>query len=711
MSNINNTFSDSINKELEGYTYIPAGKKKDAKLAHIAELVNKKLDDLESQTLVFEKDGKLNNTQRLAIETDLYIINSIFREMGKSTSKEIQNKKQLLDYKILALHYRMENANNATLSNLEFETLYVELVNNARSFKNDTFAITEKRLTNEELAILDKTIEKYPDFAKLILDPKNKSLQDEYFKWAIQGHNPVDIFVQYPATQKLIKKSMLAPRIAACGKDILQINKRITTQGVEKIVTLPFMVDAHKIERINILNKKNKVNFSYKIEKILPRFIVQMDKLNLNSATTEVYDRMKICNELVIALEKHKIADKSIPKNDKKVTEEDIAALKEVIKTNPQFARDLLNPNAAIVQKDFFKWMLQKYTVDSIFKAFEQKKLTDDNDFNMVQEGIVLDNAARYEGVDFKSDTWYEDLPVLKMLSAKQVSERYNMDKVPSLDRPHIIARSSTDSDALGFGGTHAFFEVAIPEVIKDDEGNPYKNEDGTVKKEFRIYSFGKFPKVWEPGTLNGLKFLSDTRLAFICHQDQNSDALESQRKVFSVSYEASEEQLKQFMNMVKEDVQRGIDDNLVFSFQNENCAHWVQTTLNKWFELQNRKAPQLFDLSVLETEADNIIGTGINVIKAEWIKDISIGLFNFYSSYILPILMKLGNLLLSPGRGVYVTENGKKVWKAINYSEYWNGKTTDCTKLFYLYHPAKLGRHKVKQYSLVEAASDCVLQ
>jgi hypothetical protein len=242
-----------------------------------------------------------------------------------------------------------------------------------------------------------------------------------------------------------------------------------------------------------------------------------------------------------------------------------------------------------------------------------------------------------YERINLDIPQWWNQLPVLESLTKAQVEAKY---QEVLRDKEWIVAATaSREKPSLELAGSHGYLEIAIP------------LENGS----YGIYYFGKlaarFPRVT---TLNLLKFLVNTVPASIVYPDEN--VYYPRRQFATFPLVVSPEKGEEMMKLIREDMIKAREGNLIFQLGCENCAYWAQATLQK---LASERVPNLFKFSVLDSDPSDLLFS--NILK----------LFRKAPKSWQPHLIGGFDLALGSWRGLTVVENGKKIFKSTLKSPY----------------------------------------
>jgi hypothetical protein len=287
-------------------------------------------------------------------------------------------------------------------------------------------------------------------------------------------------------------------------------------------------------------------------------------------------------------------------------------------------------------------------SIKELFEIFKNKMFKVGN-LEFFDEGICNWNChhlgywdadkKRHEKINLSSPTWWKKLPIFEILSRKNAARRYGM----LLDGKQwvVTAKATRGFPTLNYEKTHAFMEVAIP------------REDGS----YVIYDFGKFSYQFPSSFFNSLLTFCLNMHATIAYPDEN--VFYTERQHGSYPFIATRAEGLLLMELLKEDMIKSRNYNLVFQIESENCAKWLYEKLTVIF---GNKVPNFFRMSLMKTEPIGFIGAYFKLLRK----------FNIPES----IQFKLLTLIHIPFGANKVTrieENGKMVMKALTNHEFWN--------------------------------------
>jgi hypothetical protein len=286
-------------------------------------------------------------------------------------------------------------------------------------------------------------------------------------------------------------------------------------------------------------------------------------------------------------------------------------------------------------------------TVKEIFKVFQQKRFVVGN-LEMFENGITNWNSHHlgtwnpktsvFDTIRLESPTWWDQLPILEVLSIEQAIKRY--DRQLEGTQWIVSAKASREYLSLNFDKTHAYLEIAIP----------------VYPGYYAIYIFGKFATKFPTGTVDALLMVTVSVLATIAYPDEN--IFYTQRQHIGYSFTLTPSQGKKFMSSIKADIIEAHKENSVFQMESENCGKWIQTKLEE--HLGQAMVPNLYRTDLINSEPHGFLGICWKIIRR---------LPKFCRSKVLAWC----HFPLGAWKGRWITDSqGNKVWKSLFASSFW---------------------------------------
>lgn len=287
-------------------------------------------------------------------------------------------------------------------------------------------------------------------------------------------------------------------------------------------------------------------------------------------------------------------------------------------------------------------------TIKDVFEIFKNKEKAIGN-LEFLHNGVTNWNAhllawwdadsRTHRTIDLSSGGWWQQLPATEVLTREQASERYGV----SLDgvQWNIAACATRSRRTLAPIGSHAFFEIAIP----------------MADARYTVFSFGKFALRWATTAWENLVAFTDNHDATIAYPDENIFFTNRQhaRRSFVVSPGVG----MSVMESIKQDMLNAQSGTLIYQWEGDNCAKWVQDILEQ--KMDHGKVPDL-RVPMLYSEPSDP------------------------SRHLFAVLRQLPETLHSPvlsflhyplgaWRGKWIVREGKKVWRSLTNSHFWDKK------------------------------------
>lgn len=238
------------------------------------------------------------------------------------------------------------------------------------------------------------------------------------------------------------------------------------------------------------------------------------------------------------------------------------------------------------------------------------------------------------ELIDLNAPKWWTLLPEFERLSKAELEKRYQL---PALKDNEWVAipRSSRESLHLDIAKSHGFMEVAVPQA------------DGT----YLMFDFGKFAAVWPRTNYEAFDFLAKTEVGKINYPDES--VFYTHRQHAAIPFLFSEEKGLKLMELIREDLIKARNGNVIFQFTWENCSFWPQALMDKMLgkASQGGQSPNLFITPLTSVTAPKPVGYIFKLYRA-------------LPAKLQPKYIRILEFILNSNRGVWVTENGAKVYK-----------------------------------------------
>lgn len=322
-------------------------------------------------------------------------------------------------------------------------------------------------------------------------------------------------------------------------------------------------------------------------------------------------------------------------------------------------------------------------TIDKVFKVFQDRdykvgrvdtigvKKKDGTmggaiaNWHAMKLGSWNPKTKKYERVDLSPEKskWWEQLPPAEQLTKDQLIGRLDLDSLKDGQWVTTV-KSTTQSNDLDVDQVHGYLEVYIPQ------------SDGT----YYYYPYGKFAKDFPQTLWDTILILLDTVEARFMYPDENHN--HSHRLQAAVPFAVDEPDTKKLteadgvklMEDIRKDIVEALRGNMVFQFSGkENCANWGQQKLENLLGKaeDGGNVPNFFRAPLFEATPN-----------AQPLKS-AFKLGRKLPRSLQRVIVRIFEFVFMSWRGIYVVENGKRVFKSIARSP--------LRKNIEMYHPAKL--------------------
>jgi hypothetical protein len=305
-------------------------------------------------------------------------------------------------------------------------------------------------------------------------------------------------------------------------------------------------------------------------------------------------------------------------------------------------------------------------TIQEIFEEFAKKRYGGSN-LEFMAEGIINwnsfhwgwwdESAQKYQLIDLEASDWWKQLPVLEVLSLRNAREKFGT----HLDgrQWNVSAIATRERATLDFEGAHAYSSIAIP------QGNG----------KYAVYPFGKFAMKFPETLTKALLNIGHTSDATVAYPDENVYYTHRQRSRFS--FAINEQQGLVYMDSIKKDMLLSRAGNLVYQIETENCAKWAHQKIEEI--VGHHRIPNVFQMPFLNSEPHGFMETVFAGVKS------------FPESWHVPTTVII-HFLLGGYKGLWIWEEGRRVWKALTHHSFWNDTI--------IYHPSML--HKQQELGII---------
>ncbi len=234
-----------------------------------------------------------------------------------------------------------------------------------------------------------------------------------------------------------------------------------------------------------------------------------------------------------------------------------------------------LNNDRSISIKEILAIFAYKRITAGNVEFFGTKGIMNWSNFEL---GALNTKAYTYNRINLTDPEWWRQLPVLKEFSKEEMEARYQLSLKPG-DWVRCINSTRENLDYT-FNRRHGYIEMAIPL----DNGH------------YAIYPFGKFPKHYPTSIIGQIRLIVQTLEARIEYPDQNTFYSHRQRAIQSKMI--TPDQGKAFMEHIRTDLIKSVNNNLPFQLGYENCAHWAEELL---LIEEGKNAPNAFKMPLTQ--------------------------------------------------------------------------------------------------------------
>lgn len=288
-------------------------------------------------------------------------------------------------------------------------------------------------------------------------------------------------------------------------------------------------------------------------------------------------------------------------------------------------------------------------SIKAVLAIFEAKH-TEIGNLEFLAQGITNWNAHllgwwdavhhKTQRLNFNRPGWWRDLPIAEVLTLPQAIQRYGVSP-DGLDWS-IAACATRSRRTLAPIGSHAFFEIAVP----------------TRGGNYHVYSFGKFAYEWSRTAWENLVAFTDNHYATVAYPDENIYFTHRQlaRRPIIVTAEVG----MRMMDAIKGDMLFARDKNLIYQWEGDNCAKWVNDKLSE--TLGHQSAIPDLQVPMLYSQPSDSSRHLFAVLRY------------LPESLHSPILSLL-HYPLGAWRGKWINRDGKQVWISLTTSEFWDQK------------------------------------
>ncbi len=305
----------------------------------------------------------------------------------------------------------------------------------------------------------------------------------------------------------------------------------------------------------------------------------------------------------------------------------------------------ILDENTTISLENGYQLRLSE-----VFEIFS-RKITVSGNLEFFQNGGIRNwnthhrarwnpETGRHDKTKTLPEKPFKGYPKVRTVSVETLTEEYRI----STPRPGdwvLGVRSSKLSEGADLIVNHACLEVMIPR-----KSNP---------NLYHIFNLGLYMADFPETAWGFLKTVGNTVPAAMVYPDET--VYQPERQHVSYARPLTDEEKKRLQEVIIEDFNAADTSNLSFQLETENCAKKVQQiTKRVWGE----ESPNFFRVNLFEVKAPGFSGV---LVKGASMLPKALQM-QFLHAYNYPFL---------PHRGLWIEENGERVWKSVTTSEFWN--------------------------------------
>lgn len=257
-------------------------------------------------------------------------------------------------------------------------------------------------------------------------------------------------------------------------------------------------------------------------------------------------------------------------------------------------------------------------------------------------------DAKEYHQVDVGRSAWWKELPILEALTLEQAQKRYGA----HLDGQEwtLAVNATRTTRTLNPDASHAFVEMVIP----------------MTAGQYAVYPLGKFATTYAGSLFDSLKLFTATLRATVAYPDENIFYTHRERARRNFALNPNEGM--RFMESIRRDIVKSRTGSFTYQIESENCAKWIQDKMEEQFGIE--RFGDLFRVAMLDTEPPGAAASLFALLRR---------LPRTCHSPVLSVL----HYMVGAWRGVWVEDNGQRVWVSITTTKFWQDKVC--------YLPAKM--------------------
>ncbi len=251
--------------------------------------------------------------------------------------------------------------------------------------------------------------------------------------------------------------------------------------------------------------------------------------------------------------------------------------------------------------------------------------------WNTMELGPRDAKTNAYAHADLTAADWWKNLPALEEISQAEVEARYG--EKPADGEWLVCVKSGRQTLDQDFEQRHSYLEIAIP----------------STKGNYGIYPFGHYPLRFPRSPFEAIKFLAKVTLGRINYPDNNTFFSMRQHAVHAIKL--APQQSAKLMQVIQQDLIKGLQGNFTFQFKDENCAQWTQSTIHSF---QQEPKHNFFKMKVLDAYPLNPVMGKLFALMRKASPD--------KQGWLVRGVLRL----LGGKKGITIIEDGKSVYKNV---------------------------------------------
>lgn len=165
---------------------------------------------------------------------------------------------------------------------------------------------------------------------------------------------------------------------------------------------------------------------------------------------------------------------------------------------------------------------------------------------------------------EYSKEDWWRPLPPIDRIDAREVNEYFGVEMKSG--QWGEVKRASRLTQNLNYLHNHSWTEMLIPVLGPDRQP--------VEPALWDVYPFGKYPKEYPIGLMNGVTFCLKTHDSVVGYVDENVYNLRREHE--GKCDVGTQEDGLRVMNKIYEDIALGYNGELRFQIMGSNCDYWT---------------------------------------------------------------------------------------------------------------------------------------